>query len=129
MYLVSLDKFASFKQMQESLPGLYLALVRAELVGERQERLDAAIVGVQRESADVVRPLGQAAAFQEAPHRVRAHELRAVEQRQALFGLEGDRLPSELCRYFRARADFALVEDFAESEQRQGQVRQRREVT
>ena len=129
MYLVSLDKFASFKQMQESFTGLNLSLVRTELMRKSEERLYAAIVCVKGYGTDIVSPFGQAFAFQDAPYCMCAHELCAVEQRQTFFGLEGDGLPSEFGCHFGTWTDLSFLEDFSQSEQRKGQMRQRSEVS
>ena len=95
---------------------------------QRQERLDPAVVGVERHRADAVGPAGEPHALENRPYGVGAHELRAVQQSQAFLALEADRFPAEFGPDFRGRPDGALAEHFAEPDERQTQVRQRGEV-
>ena len=75
----------------------------------RVEGLDAAVESLQRDSANHIRPLAQTLCLNKAPNGVSTHELRTIEQRQSLFGLEADRLPPELLPYVGSDASFALI--------------------
>ena len=122
------DEFAALEHLHETLAREDLAHMRAELVGQREERLDTAVVGVKRHGPDEVRPFRKAHGLEDGPDSVRAHELRAVEQRQALLGLEGDRLPALFGPHFSGRTNAALVQHLAQPDQRQAHVRERREI-
>ena len=50
------DEFAAFQGGHELLAGLDLARVGADEVRQRQERFDAAVLGVQGHRGDAVRP-------------------------------------------------------------------------
>ena len=47
VFLGTADEFAAFQGGEELLAGLDLARVRADEVRERQERFNAAVIGVQ----------------------------------------------------------------------------------
>ena len=53
---------------------------------------------------------------------VGAHELRTVQQSQALLALEAYRFPAELIKHISRRSAFAAVPHFALADQRQEQV-------
>ena len=92
-------QFAAAEKAHESLCGIELAFMGAEPVSKRQEGLDAAVEGIQRQGADEVGPFAEAVALDKAPDRVGAHELRSVQKGQTLLALEGDRLPAFLLPY------------------------------
>ena len=100
----------------------------AHLLDLRHERLDAAVEGVERESADLVGPAAEAARLNDAPQGVGRHELCAVEQRQALFAFESDRFPSHGLEHLRRGDDLAVHLHLSEAQQREREVGQRGEV-
>ena len=59
----------------------------------------------------------------------RAHHLRPVQQREPLLGLEDERLEAGLAQGADRRHDRATDLDLAEPDERQRQVRERREIT
>lgn len=92
------------------------------------EGFDAAVESVERQRADAVGPLAQAARPDQRPDAVCAHELGAVQQGQPLLGFEPDRLPAPLGQHLGGRPDTAFALHFAQSQQRQAHMRQRRQV-
>ncbi len=122
------DQLAALQQLAEGACRVELAPMGAHLVNRFAERLDAAVEGVERHGADFVGAFGQAACVHHAPYAERAHELRAVEQRQPLFGLEFDGLPTELFQHFGCRYIFPFEFHFAQTEQRERHVGERSEV-
>ena len=92
------------------------------------ERLGAAVEGFERQGADGIGPLAEPLGLDHGPNAVGAHELRAVEQRQPLLGLQLDGLPPHFGQHLRSRAHLALMLDLAEPEKRQAHVGQRRQV-
>ena len=70
----------------------------------------------------------KAARPDQRPDAVCAHELGAVQQGQPLLGFEPDRLPAPLGQHLGGRPDTAFALHFAQSQQRQAHMRQRRQV-
>ena len=128
MLLGPADEFAAFQGGHEFLAGLDLARVGADEVRQRQERFDAAVIGVQGHRGDAVRPGGEPHALEEGIDGVGAHELGAVQQRQAFLGLERDGLPALFGPYLRGGADLALIQNFAQADEREAQVGEGSEV-
>ena len=126
--LVACYQLAALEQLAEVACRFELAAVGAHLVNRFVEGFDAAVEGVERHGADFVGALGQAACVHHAPYAERAHELRAVQQCQPLFGLEFDGLPTELFQHFGCRYIFPFEFHFAQAEQRERHVGERSEV-
>ena len=128
MFLGPADEFTSFQDVHEFLAGENLPFVRAQVVGEGKEWFDAAVVGVQRHGANQVGPATEAHAFEDAPDGVGAHELRAVQQRQALFALQADGFPAQFFPDIGGRTDFPFIQYFSQADERQAQVGQGSQV-
>ena len=103
------DELTAFQGGEEPFPGLDLAGMRPEEVRQGQERFDAPVVGVQGHRGDAVGPPGEPHALEEGVDGVGAHELGAVQQREAFLGLERDGLPALFGPYFRGGTDLPLV--------------------
>ncbi len=83
---------------------------------------------VERERADDVRRARQAQRLGESQAGDGGHQLRAVDQGQALLGLEGDRGKAGRCQGLAPGEPAALVEALALADQHQRQVGQRRQI-
>ena len=123
------NQLATFGELAYALRGDDLSVVVTYLMHLVEERLDAAVKGFQRHRADEVGEVGETKGLQQHVGAVAAHELCAVEQGQTFFRLQGDGLPTELLQDFLRRENLALKMHFAQAEQRQHEVGQRREVT
>ena len=128
MFLRTGDQLAAFEQTADVAGRGELALVRADQMHLVAEGFDAAVESVERQRADAVGPLAQAARPDQRPDAVCAHELGAVQQGQPLLGFEPDRLPAPLGQHLGGRPDTAFALHFAQSQQRQAHMRQRRQV-
>ena len=128
VFLGACGQLAAFQQAPDVACRGELPAVGADQVHLVAERLDAPVESVERQRPDAVGPLAQAAGLDQRPDAVGAHELRTVEQRQPLLGLELDRLPPQLRQHAGSRAHSPLVFHFAQPQQRQAHVGQRRQV-
>ena len=106
-----------------------LPLVGADLVHLVAEGLDASVEGIQRKGSDTVGPLAQALCGDHRPDPVGTHELRTVQQSQSGLRLQFDGLPAQLRKDLAGRSHLALILDLAQSQQRQTQMGQRRQIT
>ena len=128
MFLGTADEFAAFQHFQESFCRGQLPFMGTDAMTERQEGLDAAVVGFERHHADQVGPFREALGLDERPDGVGAHELGSVEQGQAFFRLKADGLPTELFPDLGGGTHLAFVANFAHADDRKAQVGQGREV-
>ena len=108
MLLLSDDQLAAFGELTHALGSDDLSVVVTNLVHLVEERLDAAIEGFQGNGADEVGEIAETEGLQQDVGTVAAHELRAVEQGQTLFRLQGDGFPTELLQDLFGRDDFAF---------------------
>ena len=129
MLLGPADKLAALQNLHEFLSRQNLSRVRAQVMRERQEGLDAPVVSVQGHGANQIGPFAQAHALEDAPDSMGAHELRAVQKGQALLALQFDGLPAHFFPYLGRRAFHPFVQDFAQADKRQAQVRQGSQVS
>ena len=102
--------------------------MRTDAVHSLGERLDPPVERIEREGADPVGPLAEPPGPDHGPHAVGAHELRAVEQRQPLFRGQFDRCQPQFSEHPGGRTHRAAVFDFAQPQQRQAQMGQRRQI-
>ena len=93
-----------------------------------EEWLNTAIEGFQGNRTDKVGQIAETEGLQQYISAVAAHELRAVEQGQTFFRLQGDGLPTELVENLLCWNDFAFIMHFSQAEQRQHEVGQRCQV-
>ena len=56
MLLRAADKLASIKNLHEPPPGLNLALMRAQMVGQREEGLNPTVISIERHCSDEIGP-------------------------------------------------------------------------
>ena len=101
---------------------------RPERVDLRQERVARALQRLERESARAVGCPREPARPDERERALRSHELRAVDQRQALLGDQPHRLEPGAPQRVAAGQQLALVPRLALADERQRQVRERREI-
>ncbi len=99
-----------------------MSVVVADLMHLVEEGFDAAIEGFQGDGADEVGQIAETEGFQQDVGAVAAHELRAVEQGQTFFRLQGDGLPSKLLEHFGGWNDLTFIMHLAQAEQRKHQV-------
>ena len=107
----------------------------AELSGVGADELDGVLKGarqaeegVEAHGGDLVGEGVEAACLDDGVDGVGAHELGAVEQRQAFLAHQCHGLQSVLCEHFGRGTALALVPHFAQAEQRQRHVGQRGQV-
>ena len=122
------DEFAALEQLLDAGSGLELALVGTHQVDGLGERLDASVIGFERHGADAVGPVAEFHSVQHSPHGERTHVLGAVEQCQALFAGQMDRLPALGTEHLGTGDDTAVHLDLAQTHQGQAQVCQRHQV-
>ncbi len=106
-----------------------LAAQRARGVDLGQEAGARALQRLERECASDIRRLRQPARPRQAERAERGHELRAVHERQALLGLQPDRLEAGRRQRFGARKQAPVEPGLALANQRQRKVREWRQVT
>ena len=92
------------------------------------ERLDAAVVGLERHRADAVGPVAQFLCAKACPHGKRAHVLRAIEQCQAFLAGQVDGFPALGLEHLSPGDDLTVHLHLAQTDQRQAQVCQRHQV-
>ena len=122
------DHLAAFEQATEIASRSKLSLVGTDFMHLVDERVDAAVECVERHRADQVGPLAQATSLDKRIYAESRHELRTVQQGEALLRLQRNRLPAELLEDFVRRTPCTLVLHFAEAQQRQAHVGQRSQV-
>lgn len=128
MSFVLADDFGTCHQIADAFGCGKLTVMRADGVHLVGERLDAAVEGVERYTADGVGGTAQLVGFNKRPHGVCGHELSAVEECQTLFRFQGDGFPAEACIDIGSRLFLAFEIHFAKAEQRQGHMGKRGEV-
>ena len=101
---------------------LGLALVGAHLLDAGHEGVDAAVEGLHADGGEEVEALDHLPAVDEGLDAVGAHELCAVEQGEALLGLERDGLPAEDVEDVASGHSLAVVHDLAFADKRQEEV-------
>jgi hypothetical protein len=84
---------------------------------------------LERERARAVRGAREPARAHERERALRRHELRAVDQREALLRGEPDRLEADARQRLEPGQPLALDERLALADERQREMRERREVT
>ena len=114
--------------ISEHLAGLNLARVGAHLLDAGGKRLDAAVESVERDGSEKVEAFHHVPAVDKGLYGVCGHELCAVEQGEAFFRFEADRLPAEFGEDFTAGVLAAFVHHLAFADERQEQVGERGEV-
>ena len=122
------DEFAAVEQFAHAGCCLNLSLVGTHGMYGMGERLDAAVISLQRDGSNDIGPLAQAFGLDECPHGVSAHVLGAIEQCQTFLGTQLDGLPAHLLAQFGSAHEFAFVLDFSQAHDGQAQVSQRHEV-
>ena len=122
MLLMAFDNLRTFKELKHVGGRDNLAGVRTHHVYIEVERLDATIESIQGYGGDDVGHPGEFLGLDEQPHGIRAHELGAVEQRQTLFGLQGDGFPAELLVDDGSGVFLASVVNLAHADDRQAEV-------
>ena len=106
-----------------------LALMRPDLVHARVKGVELAQQRLQAQGRGGVRQLGCLQAVRQHQRADGAHRLGAIDQRQALLGLQAvDAKPRAFHRQL-ARQQLVLVLGLAQAQQHQRHVRQRRQVT
>ena len=128
VFLVLGDNLRTLKQLRDMGSRGDLSGVRAHEMHEHVEWLDAAVESLQGDGADDVGEPAELAGLHQQPDGVGAHELRAVEQRETLFGLQRDGLPAELLVDFRGGVFLVAVIDLTHADDGQREVRQRCQV-
>ena len=110
------------------LGGVELSLMRTHNVHGTVERIDAAVVGIERHGGYIVGPVAELRGLDDRPAAEGSHVLRAVEQRQAFLGGQVDGLPPHLLQQFGSTHQLTLVFHLAQSDERQAEMGQRHEV-
>ena len=116
------DQFAAFQQFGNPCSRPNLPLVRPNRVYGVRERLNSAVVGLQRHGADLVRPIAQTLTLQERPHGKGIHVLRSVEQGKSLFGHKLDGFPAHSLQYVCSGKDFPSIFNFSHPDKWQREV-------
>ena len=106
-----------------------LAAQRAQRVHLREEARPRALQRLDRERARDVRRLGEATCADEAERAERRHELCAVHERQPFLRLQRLRFEAGPFERFPAREALAAEPRLPLADQRERQVRERREIT
>ena len=122
------DEFAAVEQLAHASGGLDLSLVGTHCMNGMGERLDAAVIGLERDGCDDVSPTAQTLSLDEGPHSVSAHVLGAIEQGQTFLRTKLDGFPTHLLAQVGTAHALALVLDLAQAHDGQAEVCQRHEV-
>ena len=125
---VGRQDFRAPEQLAEIPGDILLALVRAGGVDARVVRGGAAAGGLQGHRRRDVGGPGDVGDAEEAVDRVGGHELRAVNEAEALLRLQPERFEAEFPQHDRGTEPAALIDHFTQPKQGQDHVGQRREV-
>ncbi len=102
--------------------------MRAQRVESFIKRREAATRGIERHAGDNIRELQQAARANDAFCCIGAHELRTIDERQAIFGRERNGRKFGAAQSLRSAHAFSADFNFPSAQQRQRHVRQRCEI-
>ena len=122
------NEFAAFEQAAEVVARLNLSPVRADLLDAVHEGVDASVEGFERQGGDEVGPAREALGLEDGKDAVGRHELRAVQQGQALLAHQADGFPAEFVQHADGLAFPAFVVDVAHADEGQEEVGQRGQV-
>ncbi len=123
-----LDDRRAVEQAPDVRRGVGLAAKRSQRVDLGHERRARSLQRLERHRAREVGGAREPTRAHEAEREGRRHELRAVDQREAFLRLEHDRLEPDARERLGAGQALAVDERLALADERQREMRERREV-